>query len=388
MKRYLLTALLLSPLTALHADEASQSGTATEKTIDLASDTLWQASADGGAFRPIAVPGGGWNSDRQPAPRMRPLTRHEEPDEANLKGDPRGSSRVNPEMTKYNQNQPDRPVVVMDHVIYQRDICIPAEWAGRAIQLEFGAVNFGAEILLDGKRIGGHEGPLMPFSVDLTGVAKPGQTHRLEVKAYHSRHYNKNGLCMVPVQFDYEYWRGMHSASWVSKTAYGITKYVRLTSLPPQSVHTSSIHTSVTKGTLGFEAMLVNVGDKPVTVALAAELSSWNKADWKYPAIQAKTVTIPAKGQTKAVFSDIPWTLGEKSFWWPNIPFREDYRAQLHLLHLTLKRDGRTVSAETRRFGFVEHAEGPYYYTVNGVRVTGFSDATAEAQLSEFDSYA
>jgi hypothetical protein len=359
-----------------------------EKTIDLASDTLWQASADGGAFRPIAVPGGGWNSDRQPAPRMRPLTRHEEPDEANLKGDPRGSSRVNPEMTKYNQNQPDRPVVVMDHVSYQRDLVIPAEWAGRSIQLEFGAVNFGAEIFLDGKKIGGHDGPLMPFSVDLTGVAKPGQTQRLEVKAYHSRHYNIDGLCQVPVGFDYEYWRGMHSATWTSKTAYGITKYVRLTSLPPQSVHTSSIHTSVTKGTLGFEATLVNVGDQPVTLELTAELSSWNQADWKYPAIPAQTVTIPAQGQTKAVFSDIPWALGEKSFWWPNLPFREDYRAQLHLLHLTLKQDGRTVSSETRRFGFVEHAEGPYYYTVNGVRVTGFSDATAEAQLSEFDAYA
>ena len=39
------------------------------------------------------------------------------------------------------------------------------------------------------------------------------------------------------------------------------------------------------------------------------------------------------------------------------------------------------------RFGFVEHAEGPFYYTVNGVRVTGISDGTPEGGISYYDSY-
>ncbi|MEI6350133.1 MAG: hypothetical protein WCP06_03390 [Verrucomicrobiota bacterium] len=35
------------------------------KEIDLASDTDWTLSVDGGAPRPIKVTAGGWNSDQQ-----------------------------------------------------------------------------------------------------------------------------------------------------------------------------------------------------------------------------------------------------------------------------------------------------------------------------------
>jgi hypothetical protein len=380
MKRYLLAALTgLS----LHA-----AGVSTEKTIDLASDTAWTLSIDEGAERAIKVPFGGWNSDQQPAPRMRPLTRHEEPDEAKLKLDTRGGASVRPAMTEYNRNQPDRPVVVTDHVVYRRDVSIPAEWAGRVIQLEFGGVNYGAEIFLDGKKVGEHAGPNMPFVVDLTGVAEPGKSHALEVRAYHSRHYNIDGLCQVPVGFDYEYWRAMHDQGWTSKTAYGIVKYIRLASLPIQNVRDVFMRTSVKSGSLTFDVRVANASDQPVKLKLAAALSSWNRSSWKYPKISPRSVTVPAHGEAKVSVEGIRWDLGPKSYWWPNIPFREDYQAQLHLLRLTLEKDGQLVAEKNQRFGFVEHAEGPYYYTVNGVRVNGFSDATAEAQLSEFDAYA
>lgn len=355
--------------------------------INLASDSAWTASADGGAFQPIIVPGGGWNSDKQSAPRMRPLTRHEEPNEGALKCDPRGGARARPDLGKLNQD-PQRPVVVNDHVAYRRELTIPTNWAKRAIHLEFGGVNYGAEILLDGKKVGEHDGPMMPFVVDLTGVAQPGKTYRLEVKAYHSRHYNVDGLCSVPAGFDYEYWRSMHAPGWTSKTAYGIVKYIRLTSLPLQYVRDVAVRTSVKNDTLSFEVTLANAGDKPVEVELSSALSSWKKSAWKYPTIPARTVTIPGKGEAKVVIADIHWGLGPQSWWWPNIPFREDYQAQLHLLHWALKEDGKEVAEKTQRFGFVEHAEGPYYYTVNGVRVNNFSDGTTETQLSEFDAYA
>ncbi len=356
-------------------------------TIDLASQTAWQASADGGAFRAIVVPGGGWNSDQQPAPRMRPLTRHEEPNEGKLKFDPQGGAQVRPDLGKLNHD-PSRPVVVLDNVVYRRDMTIPADWAGRAVQLEFGGVNYGAEIFLDGKKVGEHAGPMMPFVVDLTGVVQAGQNYHLEVKAFHSRHYNVEGLCTVPIGFDYEYWRNVREGGWTSKTAYGIVKYVRLTSLPLQHVSAVAVRPSVQHRTLSFEVTLANAGSKPVALELSANLSSWNKSDWKYPAIPVRSVIVPARGETKIAITDIPWGLGPSSWWWPNIPFHEDYAAQLHVLQLVLKQDGQIIATSTQRFGFVEHAEGPYYYTVNGVRVNGFSDATAEAQLSEFDAYA
>ena len=61
--------------------------------------------------------------------------------------------------------------------------------------------------------------------------------------------------------------------------------------------------------------------------------------------------------------------------------------AQLHVLNFTITEAERIWQTHTQRFGFVEYGEGPYYYTVNGVRVTGITDSTAEGQASFYDTY-
>jgi len=144
---------------------------------------------------------------------------------------------------------------------------------------------------------------------------------------------------------------------------------------------------------------LSNTTDKERKLTLGATLSSWNKRDWNYPAIPAVEVTVPAKSVVKTTLGPVLSKLGQESYWWPNIPFREDYSTQLHYLNLSLLEAGnsppssasqkymKSWHAISLRFGFVEHAEGPFYYTVNGVRVTGFSDATAEGQVSFYDAY-
>ena len=40
-----------------------------------------------------------------------------------------------------------------------------------------------------------------------------------------------------------------------------------------------------------------------------------------------------------------------------------------------------------QRFGFAEHAEGKYYYTVNGVRYTSFSDSNSYGQVGRYDCW-
>ena len=145
---------------------------------------------------------------------------------------------------------------------------------------------------------------------------------------------------------------------------------------------------SVSGDELSYDVRVANAGEKSVSVELSASLSSWNKAEWHYPSLPACRAVVPAKGEATMTVKGIRWGLGPESYWWPNIPFREAYAAQLHVLTLSLKQDGLPLHTTSRRFGFVQHAEGAYYYTVNGVRVNGFSDATAEPQLSEFDGYA
>ena len=83
-------------------------------SLDLASETESKLSVDGGQSRAIKVPFWGWNSDRQ-SPRISETTD------------------------------------VKDHVVYSRSIQIPAEAEGQVTKLVFGAVNYGADILLDGR---------------------------------------------------------------------------------------------------------------------------------------------------------------------------------------------------------------------------------------------
>lgn len=69
----------------------------------------------------------------------------------------------------------------MEQVWYQRKISIPAEWSGKKIFLNFGAVDYCAEIYIDGKFVHRHTGGSSSFAVDLSRKVEPGKTHNLVV---------------------------------------------------------------------------------------------------------------------------------------------------------------------------------------------------------------
>lgn len=336
---------------------------ATEESVNLASDTAWTLRCDYGPARPIKVPGGGWNSDEQ-SPRIQEMRE------------------------------------VKDFVLYERKITIPPVMPNPAVKLCFGAVAHGCEVFLDGKKVGEHHGPQVPFEMDLTAFTTPGREQTLQVKAYHRRHYFKPGetkTAEVDVGWDYpegddevsrkeaKTWYGPWHGQ--SKVGYGIVRSIKLVILPELHVEDIFVRPSVTRKEFSCEVWIGNASDKARTVQISGTFSSWNRRDWKYPNISPLTVTIPAHGKTNVTLGPVAWNLGPESYWWPNIPFREDYQAQLHFLNLEIKEGSRIWQRPAQRFGFVEHAEGPFYYTVNGVRVTGFSDATAEGQTSFYDSY-
>lgn len=64
---------------------------------------------------------------------------------------------------------------------YQRNITIPSDWNGKKIFLNFGAVDYCAEIFINGKFVQRHFGGSSSFAVDLTRYVTPGKTHNLVV---------------------------------------------------------------------------------------------------------------------------------------------------------------------------------------------------------------
>lgn len=343
------------PLILLHAvallQAVESSGPQRLAVEDLASDSAWTLSVDDGPVRPIRVPGGGYNSDRQERPWI-------------------------------NQDS------VKDHVVYRRTITIPQVADRQMTVVEFGAVNCGADVaLVDGDRIlpvTSHVGAMMPFTADLTHLVTPGKTYVLQVTSHPARHYGNR----TPRGFQYpEAWTNP-GKGWASRNPAGITKWVRLAVYPELRISEVFVQPSVTRAELGCTVWVRNHADTPRTVTMGGTLASWNGGSWRYPSIPAVTAVIPADGEARVELPAIPWQLGPASWWWPNKPFREDYQAQLHWLDLTLAEGAAPLHRWRQRFGFVEWSEGPFFYRVNGVRINHLGDGTPEAAMNEYDCYA
>jgi beta-galactosidase/beta-glucuronidase len=71
----------------------------------------------------------------------------------------------------------------MDAVWYRREVVIPAAWAGRDVLLHFQAVDYDATVWVNGAEVIRHRGGFTPFTCDLRGVAAPGETVAIVVRA-------------------------------------------------------------------------------------------------------------------------------------------------------------------------------------------------------------
>ena len=65
---------------------------------------------------------------------------------------------------------------------YQRPFTVPAEWAGHAAILHFGAVDYWAEVWVNGQPVGHHEGGYLPFEFDISPYLRPSAENTLRVR--------------------------------------------------------------------------------------------------------------------------------------------------------------------------------------------------------------
>lgn len=65
---------------------------------------------------------------------------------------------------------------------YRTSFVVPSAWAGMAVTLKFGAVNYLADVWLDGHYLGYHEGGSTPFAFPVDGIVRPGSRSVLAVR--------------------------------------------------------------------------------------------------------------------------------------------------------------------------------------------------------------
>lgn len=74
-----------------------------------------------------------------------------------------------------------------DRMWYRRTFTVPADWrigSAQRLQLNFGAVDWQAEVYVNGKKVTEHKGGYDKFSADVTDALKPGRTQELIVGVY------------------------------------------------------------------------------------------------------------------------------------------------------------------------------------------------------------
>lgn len=77
-----------------------------------------------------------------------------------------------------------RSVTEKDALWYSREFRVPRQWKGRRVMLNFGAVDWHAQVYVDGQLVGEHKGGYDPFSFDVTDYLAKGKTHNLTVRVY------------------------------------------------------------------------------------------------------------------------------------------------------------------------------------------------------------
>jgi beta-galactosidase/beta-glucuronidase len=191
-------------------------------------------------------------------------------------------------------------------VWYRRSFKVPADWSGRRVLLNFGAVDYRATVWVNGIVVAMHEGGHTPFTCDITGALKKTGDDFVVVRAEDpptdryiprgKQHWNEE-----PVSIFYARTTGIWQTVWLEAVADSFLERVRITPL--------------IDGSVSFEASITNPA-----------------------AFQFVTVAIEAGGRTLATgmsLAEGPRALisarvGEPSLWSPDTPFLYNVRLELH----------------------------------------------------------
>ncbi len=257
--------------------------------------------------------------------------------------------------------------------VYSRTVTVPDTGQPQSVWIEFGAVNHQATLSVDGRVVGTQTTAFTPSNFDITAYVTPGTAHTIsvDVKGRNALKNSANGRYLVP-----------DAADWCEAVPQGIYRSAFLRVYPAVFVSDAFIRTSVANQTLTYDVSVTNTSASARTVTLTGSLASDNATSFSYPTLPGKSVTVAAHSTSTVTVGPVAWNLGTTSYWWPNVPYRSGYRAQLHDLSVHASTDDGHTSGAAYRFGFREFTQNGGYYYLNGIRANLRGD---NLQGADFD---
>lgn len=214
-------------------------------------------------------------------------------------------------------------------IVYTRTFDVPAAWKGKQVLLHFGAVDWKADVWVNGVKVGVHTGGYTPFTFDITAALSAKGGNRLTVKVWDptdkgtqprgKQVSDPSGIWYTPVT-------GIWQTVWMEPVAVKHIDDLRIT--PEVDLHTLTVKAS-RSGCGAADLVQVDVYDGDRLVATGKSIND-----------EPVEVSMPQ----------------DAKLWSPDTPF-------LYTLQVTLQSDGKTVDsvqsyAAMRKFSTRRDADG------------------------------
>ena len=153
---------------------------------------------------------------------------------------------------------------------YRKKVTIPADWKGKVPWLVFAGVHREAEVWVNGKPAGTHRSYLTPFRIDLSRLARPGETVTIvaRVDARRKRELDPLMGCLDTLDFLYVTWGGIHRP--VTLEATEATRIGDVFVVPQLAKQTAEIRVAIEGARTGKLAVAAEVID-PVGTPLGID---------------------------------------------------------------------------------------------------------------------
>jgi hypothetical protein len=228
---------------------------------------------------------------------------------------------------------------------YRRTFRVPAGWEGKVVRLHFDAVNFRAEVWVNGVAVGTHEGGFTPFEFRVDPALRLGEENTLVVRVVgpillQDRRVDGMGPLETPQ------WRGAITG--------GIWQSVRLEATGDVYVANVFIKPEIADNTATLHLALMHAGERPTPAQVEIAIRSD-----KQPDRVVGTFRMPVEMRPGPNRQDLTSNVPGAVYWSPDNPYL--YRADV-----TVTVDGAVSDHWSTRFGMRKFTIRDKQFVLNG----------------------
>ena len=240
-------------------------------------------------------------------------------------------------------NDQDKRLMYKGPAWYRTTLEVDEAYKGKRVFIEFEAASLEAQVFVNGKKAGIHQGGYTAFGFDITGLLKFGKENSLAVRVDNSNNpkiapWMADEKKSFPFSFDYAIYGGIYRDVWIN-----ITDPVKI-----ERVLNTPVVGGQAPAVVNIETRVKNYSKSTVEATLETTIFSPDKK-----ALSTLKTTKPIESGEQLSFNQSVTKLGKIKFWSPDNP-------NIYTVESKISYNGKVVDQYESEFGI------RYYTLSNG----------------------